>query len=248
MTATLPIRETRSQHALRWTIDRPQCANALSPEMLKWIETRAKALAGEVVLIDSAHPRSFSAGFDLNCLQASIATLASGELDEKDLPDAPLASCTRALADAQGCLVAIVDGAAVGAAVELLAHCDYLFFTQRSLIRIPAREHGLVYHRAGIEQIQHRFGDKAAFELLALGNTLSAAELEGGTRTQVFPDRQALQTALTPWLKTLKAQDPACLGAHCAALRCPPYRSTPHESGAHHAARLTAYRRAKVQR
>lgn len=248
MTAQLPIRETRSPNTLRWTIDRPQCANALNPEMLKWIEERAKALSGEVVILDSAHPRSFSAGFDLNHLQASIAALPEGKLREEELPDAALSSCTRAMAGAHGCLLAVVDGAAVGAAVELLAHCDYLFFTQRSLLRIPAREHGLVYHRAGLAQIQHRLGDRAAFELLTLGNTVNASELETRPRVQVFPDRSALEESMNPWLKKLQAQDAACLGAHCAALRCPPFRTPAADSGAYHAARLSAYRRARVKR
>lgn len=241
------IVETRSDDQLHWTLDRPERANALTPTMLNWVESRAKQLDGELVLLSSPHARFFSAGFDLRALEAGVQALPDhGELSATQFPDAALVACTRALSQAHACLVAIVDAPAVGAAVELLSYFDYIFITARASFRIPAGELGLLYHSAGLTQIQHRFGDQAAFDMLVCGEVISAQRMALQPRFSYFEDTTQLQKKLGPWCNQLLQSAPHARGPHCAHLRGPAQAIDPQKAGAYHAARAQAYRRPEL--
>jgi hypothetical protein len=53
---------------LRWTLHHPRKRNALTPDMLAWLERRSNELAGEVVILNGDGETSFCAGFDLDAL------------------------------------------------------------------------------------------------------------------------------------------------------------------------------------
>lgn len=236
------IEERAEGRVLYWRLNRPERANALTPEMLGWIEERAQSLDGQLVLLSSGHPRCFSAGFDLKALAARVHALNEDESPDAELPDHPLAACTQALLRAKACLVALVDAPVVGAGVELLAHFDYLFLTPKASFRIPARRLGVLYHAAGVAQLRHRFGDQALFEMLVQGSTVPAQSLAHRPRFVLQDDRHSLQEALQRWQADLLEQSPRTLGEHCALLRGPGLNLSPQELRAYDAARAQAYR------
>lgn len=241
-----PIRETRTEQGhLSWVLDRPESANALSLPMLAWIQARAQALQGELVILSSPHPRFFSAGFDLRTLAKSVADLQA--CPQGPHPDDPLAACTQALAGAHGCLAAVVDAPVLGAAVELLAYFDQIFITPNASFQIPARKLGLLYHAAGIEQIRHRFGDRASFDMLVMGEKVGSRSLADLPRFSFCPQPSLLATQLRDWSERLLEQSPQTLGQHCARLRVPGPGSA-EALGAYHAQRDQAYRRPELAR
>ena len=54
MRADVVDEQTLAPGLLRWTLSHPAKRNALSPDMLAWLQRRAGALAGEVVLLSGA--------------------------------------------------------------------------------------------------------------------------------------------------------------------------------------------------
>lgn len=240
----LGIREIQSgDHCYDWVLDRPSRANALNPEMLNWITRRCASLQGEVICLSSPHPRFFSAGFDLGCLAQAIEALPAQPSPDEPHPDAALSACSKALLRACAALIAVVDAPVVGAAVEILAHFDQVFLTPRASFKIPARTLGIPYHAAGIAQLRHRLGDQNTFELLVMGQSLSAERLAALPRFQLHDDLTKAQAAKEAFTQTLQAQTPSSLGLHCARLRGPQVEPQGPEIGAYHAKRSQAYRR-----
>lgn len=244
MEPELGIRETQSgKHCYEWILDRPSRANALSPEILAWMTQRCATLEGEVICLSSPHPRFFSSGFDLGCLAEAVENMPAAASPGETHPDAPLTACTEALRSACAALIAVVDAPAVGAAVELLAHFDQVFLTPRASFKIPARTLGIPYHAGGIAQLRHRLGDANTFELLVQGQSLGPKRLARLPRFQLHDDLAQAQTARLAFTQNLQAQDPLCLGLHCARLRGPQVEPQGSEIGAYHARRSQAYRR-----
>ena len=99
---------------LRWTLSHPAKRNALSPEMLAWLQRRAAALSGEVVLLTGEGEPSFCAGFDLDALPEDPVAK-----DMSEAPDAALIAATAALRRADATLIAVLHGPIFGAGVEL---------------------------------------------------------------------------------------------------------------------------------
>lgn len=236
------IEERSEGRILYWTLHRPERANALTPEMLAWMESRAQSLDGELVLLSSSQTRCFSAGFDLQALATRVRALNANRGPVVALPDDPLASCTRALLRAKACLVGLVDAPVIGAGVELLSHFDYLHLTPKASFRIPARRLGVLYHAAGLAQLRHRFGDAALFEMLVQGGTVSAESLAQRPRFSLHKDRPSLDESLKTWKTQLLDQSAQTLGRHCALLRGPDFDLSPEERSAYDAARAQAYR------
>ncbi len=205
----MPVVETRlAPRLLLWTLDNPPRRNALDPEMLEWICERARALAGEVVLLTGAGDRIFSAGFDLKAL----ARLA--EEDPDVLPDQLLIDATSAMTEADGTFVALLQGLVIGASVELACACDLRLARPGVTFSVPASKLGVVYHAAGLIRFHAVFGPALARRLLLCGDAISAEEaLNIGALTDLVP-ADALLEAGTALGKRLLAGAPGSLRAH----------------------------------
>ncbi len=71
--------------------------------------------------------------------------------------------------------IAGVDGAAIGIGTTLLMHCDLVYASERAKFSTPFLDLGLVPEAASSLLMVQRMGYARAFEMLVLGNTLSAA-------------------------------------------------------------------------
>ena len=148
--------------------NRPQKKNALTQEMYSALA--AAIVAGEQSDAVGAHlflgsSGTFTAGNDL----ADFAGL-----DAVSAPDAPVLAFLEALISARKPLVAAVDGLAVGIGTTLLLHCDLVYASPSASLRTPFVDLGLVPEAASSLLLPSRCGHAVAFELLCLGNALSA--------------------------------------------------------------------------
>ncbi|MFV8754163.1 enoyl-CoA hydratase/isomerase family protein [Nannocystaceae bacterium ST9] len=155
---------------LRWVIDNPARRNAIAPDVFEWIAERSTTLRGEVVLIRGAGDRVFSAGFDLKALAEQVgspSTLA---------PDRPLIAATAAMQDADATFVAVINGAVIGAGVELISACDLRLARHGASLRVPAGRLGVVYHAAGLTRIHAAFGPTVTKRLFLVGDEVAIAD------------------------------------------------------------------------
>ena len=199
---------------LRWTLSHPAKRNALSPDMLAWLQQRAAALSGEVVLLTGEGEPSFCAGFDLDALPEDPVAR-----DMSEAPDAPLVAATAALRRADATFVAVLHGPIFGAGVELACCCDLRLARDDTRFTVPAARLGVIYHPAGVDLLQRSLGLALTQRLLLLGDTLDAAELlrAGGVHS-VHP-ADGLAEAADRVIERLLAGSPASLRAHRDRLR-----------------------------
>jgi enoyl-CoA hydratase/carnithine racemase len=156
---------------VRWTISHPRKRNALTPAMLAAIEAGARALRGEIVVLDAAAGPCFCAGFDLDALP-------EGQVDAPtaDAPDAPLITASAALQTCDALVVAVVHGEVFGAGVELVAACDVRLAAPGVRFTVPAARLGVVYHAAGVALLRRVFGPALARRMLLAADGITAEE------------------------------------------------------------------------
>jgi enoyl-CoA hydratase/carnithine racemase len=196
---------------LRWTLHHPRKRNALTPDMLAWLERRSNELAGEVVILTGDGDTSFCAGFDLDALpDAPLADLP---------PDDPLARTTAAVRRADATFIAALHGHIFGAGVELACSCDLRIARDDTRLTIPAARLGIVYHADGVAALHNVLGLALTQRLLLLGETLGIDELQRAGAVHAVRGGGDLIDAAVHAATRLRAGAPASLRAHRDRLR-----------------------------
>ncbi len=153
---------------VRW--NRPDKKNALTGAMYDGaagLLEDANGDDGVAVIVFFGLPGAFTAGNDIgDFLRMAGEGAAIG---------APILRFLRALVRADKPLIAGVDGLAVGIGTTMLFHCDHVVMSDRTVLRTPFVDLGLVPEAASSLIGPRLMGHAAAFELLVLGRDLDAA-------------------------------------------------------------------------
>jgi len=121
------------------TLDRPERANALSPDLVEALHgvLDEAAAADPLALVLRGNARHFAAGFDLTALELETdATLAHRFLR--------IGLLLERLSAAPYLTVAVADGAAVGAGADLVLACDARLVATEVTLRFPGSAFGVV--------------------------------------------------------------------------------------------------------
>jgi enoyl-CoA hydratase/carnithine racemase len=168
----MTIRVSEEGTILRLTLDRAEKKNALTNEMYAaltaQLERAEKDDSIRVVLID-AEGDVFCAGNDLN----DFAAIAAGQLRRDQIKSFDF---LHALARASFPVVTAVQGSAVGIGVTLLLHSDIAVVADDAKLSVPFVDLGLVPEAGSSVLLPARIGHAKAFEMFALGKTLSGVE------------------------------------------------------------------------
>lgn len=217
---------------VEWRLDRPERRNAVTPEALAWIATRAPHLHGEVVLLTGSDERVFCAGFDLGRLAVMVS---------KDPPDLVLARATAAMTAASATFIAVLNGDAIGAGVELVSACDLRVARRGARLRVPAGTLGVVYHAEGLLRMRATLGDGALKRLLLLGEEVAVDELEGRGIERVV-EGERLDHAALEWGRRIRTLAPLSVAGNRDFLRIAAARPiTAEDVATHEARRARAY-------
>ncbi len=151
-------------------LNRPERRNALSlgimEELRKVFAEKDDAVR---VIVLSAAGSTFCAGGDL-------AELGGGEESDVQI-DMAIEQVVEAIKSNPVPVIAAVEGACIGAGVDILLACDLCVIASRAYLHIPAVQLGLLYSPAGIKRMQRRVGHAALRRLLLLGEKLDAEEV-----------------------------------------------------------------------
>ncbi len=184
------------------TLNRPAKANALNSAMMAAFVGAFQALAGEAdlraVVIAGAGGRAFCAGADVEEL-ASIDGPAAARAFIGEVH-----ACCQAVRDCPVPVIAAIDGATLGAGLELAASCDLRLASDASRFGMPEVKLGIpsVVEAAILPGL---IGFGAARELLLLGETIGAEQaLALGLVNTVTP-RVGLAAAVEAVLASLLA-------------------------------------------
>jgi enoyl-CoA hydratase/carnithine racemase len=172
-----PILEIDQQDdLLQLTLNRPHCANALSPELTEALLQAFTQTAGVRLCVIRGAGRHFCSGFDL----ADLDKLSDGDLLWRFLR---IETLLQAIYHAPFAVLALGHGQMVGAGADLFAACWRRVATADAHIRMPGWNFELAL---GTRRLTHLVGRDAARDLLIDTNLLSAEEsLNCGLATDI---------------------------------------------------------------
>ncbi|HEX5999916.1 MAG TPA: enoyl-CoA hydratase-related protein [Hyphomicrobiaceae bacterium] len=140
----------------------------------------------------------FSAGNDINdFLRRAEATSKSDSGDDGAGIPTPSLDFIRCLPKVTKPMIAAVDGLAIGVGATMLLHCDLIYAAPAASLRAPFLDLGLVQEAGSSITAPARLGYPRAFELLCLGEPLSAERaLQAGLVNALVPADQLEAAAL----------------------------------------------------
>jgi enoyl-CoA hydratase/carnithine racemase len=175
---TGPLLAERSGAVLTLTLSVPERRNALSRELLVALR-EAVASDGPGAVVLSGGREAFSAGADLREL---TGTRADRSIDDE------LGRTVSALRQLPVPVIAAVEGACVGAAVDLALACDVRIGGAGAFFELPAVRLGLLYSPAAIARMRRAVSPETLARLLLLGERLDApAALAAGLVARCVP-------------------------------------------------------------
>jgi enoyl-CoA hydratase len=195
------------------TIDRVERRNALNGELCT--ELRDQLLQNQELraIVITGEGTAFCAGADLVTRFAQSETTAEGQVDTfrpafEELLDA--------IVDHPAPVIAAVNGAALGAGMQLAVACDLRVVAPTAKLGIPAARLGVLLSAVNIRRLALLVGHGVARDLLLTGRAIDCAEAERvGLVHRVAPDARAAGLALA---EELAALAPLTVQGHKRAL------------------------------
>ncbi len=208
----LRLEQVADGPVLRLVIDRPTRGNAFTLTMWAHLAERvqeARALGARVLLVESAHPRIFASGVDLDELERM--------LDDRNLRRRhyrAMIAATAALAEAPFVTIAALAGAAAGAGLSIALACDLRLAAASARFVLPPARLGVIYPRADLRRLLRVVGEAAARELLLTATPRDADwALAHGLVQAVHPDRAAMHSAAVTMARDIVALSARSLAA-----------------------------------
>ena len=172
------------------TLNGPGTDNALSLETVEQLAEAAERLAADatvrVIAITGAGPRIFSQGADL----ARVRELPGDQVTERGSR-----ACDR-IAAVGVPTIAVLNGHAVGGAIDLALACDWRIAAQGARLRFIHNELGYCPPWGGAQRLGRLLGAGAALRLFATCELMSADEARGaGVVDAVLPREKLLGRA-----------------------------------------------------
>lgn len=198
-----PLLQTRGACA-RITLNRPSQHNRIDPDDVAVLHAHLDTIEADpalrVLVFDGRGPRTFSSGYTLQAIRATMTGRQfEGLLDRIEALPIPT--------------VAAIHGGVYGGATDLALCCDLRVGVTTSRMFMPAAKFGLHYYPGGMRRYVERLGLTAATRLFLTAETLQADEmLRIGFLTQcVAPE--ALEAAVEGLVERLAANEPHAMAA-----------------------------------
>lgn len=162
--------EIQGAVATLW-LNRPERRNALTPAMLDQFEAELERLAAlpsvRVVIVRGAGEKAFCAGFDI----AQIPDIAPDDIESARSVPNPVGRAMSKLACFPYPTIAMINGAAFGAGLELAICCDLRVASDEAKMGMPPAKLGLVYMPEGLRRFVEVTGVANAKEIFLTGRT-----------------------------------------------------------------------------
>jgi enoyl-CoA hydratase/carnithine racemase len=166
------LREQDARGVRTLTLNRPQAYNALSEGMLAALQAELDAVDDSVrLLVMAAAGKAFCAGHDLKEMRAQPALAYYQRL---------FAQCGRVMLAIQALPVPVlarVQGLATAAGCQLVAQCDLAVAADTARFAVSGVNLGLFCSTPSVA-LSRNVSRKQAFEMLATGDFISAAEAQ----------------------------------------------------------------------
>lgn len=193
----LILRERRG-HTEILTLNRPEAANSLNPELTEQLGVALREILDDddarAVVLTGAGDRVFCAGMDLAALGAWNDAAADGDAVPRPGADALAEFMAGTYAKP---VVAAVNGAAVGGGLELVMNCDLVVAAEHARFGLPEVKRGL-FAAGGGTLLSTRIPLALALEIGLTGRLIDAPRALGaGLLNAVVPASEVVAAAVT---------------------------------------------------
>ena len=185
------LRASEEGGVLRLAIDRPAERNALSLELMREIRAALHGLEGRAVrvVIFSGGTKVFSAGADFSDLKGTAQDIA---FDDSVSETVAVVRATPAL------VIAAIEGACIGAALELALACDVRVASETAFFQLPALRLGILYNPAALKRMRSILPGQTVAKLVLLGERIEGRDAIGaGIASHWVPAGEAEKFAAT---------------------------------------------------
>jgi len=177
------------------TFHRPERKNALSPDLLVQIHLTLKEWAEQdtirAAIFTGGEGKAFSSGFDI----LSIPTEVTEETKEVLQASNPLEIVLKSIKQFPYPTIAMVNGYAFGAGLNLCMCCDIRIAADDVKVGMPPAKLGLVYHPEGLKQFIEVLGLARTREVFLTARNYEGRQLlEMGLMDHVVPRSELFET------------------------------------------------------
>ena len=151
------------------TLNRPEKRNSLTRDSLKLLRDELMRLGKNpdvrCIVIRGSGDRAFCSGYDITSISDEETAIENGH---------PLTEAMQAVKSYPLPVIAMINGHAFGAGLELAATCDLRVCVDDAELAIPPVKLGVTYHYSGIKQFLNLVGPGFTRELFLTGNPVNA--------------------------------------------------------------------------
>ena len=151
------------------TLNRPEKRNSLTNKTLKLLTEEflklGKTTEIRCVVIRGSGDRAFCSGYDIGAISEEEIAIENNH---------PLIEAMEAVKSYPLPVIAMINGHAFGAGLELAATCDLRVCAADAKLAIPPVKLGVTYHYSGIRQFLNLVGPGFTRELFLAGDPVSA--------------------------------------------------------------------------
>ena len=197
-------------------LDRPDKSNAMNDAMwqeirqaFEWVDATPEAR----VAILSGAGRNFCAGIDLAMMAGIQQRIAhadgarSREALRRLILD--LQDCLSSLERCRKPVIAAIQGACIGGALDLVTSCDMRYAAADAVFSVREIDLGMVADVGTLQRLPRLVGDGMARELAYTGRNFTADEAERmGLANRIFASPEALTAAVREIAATIAAKSP----------------------------------------
>lgn len=173
----MPIRWERDGAVAVAVIDRPERRNALNADLCNELLDTIDAEGAELraLVVTGAGDKAFCAGADLGRRAADTGGLEHGGADTFRPAFEALLD---AIVDLDAPVIAAVNGAALGAGMQLAVACDVRVVAPHAVFGIPAARLGVLISSGNVARLVDIVGQATARDILLTARTLDVDDAE----------------------------------------------------------------------
>lgn len=227
----------------RLTLNRPTKANCLTAAFFEELPAALEALADArtKVLAITAEGKVFCAGLDLSIFSNPALAQAKTRQQRRKIRNliVEMQDGFTALAQAPFPVIAAVNGPCLGAGLDIVAACDFVYATRNAEFSIEEINLGLMADLGILQRLPGRIPEGLLRQLAYTGRRLKSNEAErAGFVTQLFLDAEGLEEGLVQVTREIASKAPSAVALTKLSLNANPGRTV--EEGLEHVATLQA--------
>jgi len=190
------------------SFNRPEKRNLVTPLMLMELTSELKRLCDEdtvrCVILRGLGDKAFSSGYDIHAI-------GNNDMIKHHEGDHPLGRALKTIDSFPYPVIAMMNGHAFGAGLEIAVTCDIRIAVDDSLFGMPPAKLGVVYSHSGMKKFLDLIGPGYTKELFLVGKPVSSERAKEIGLVNFMVSREDLQHFTNEMAKEISENAPLSL-------------------------------------